>query len=249
MTVMRNILALLAAAFVALAPATAPAQFAEQQSYVVGTGTANAPAASFPNANTLADLIGVPLKVLINTTNTSAAQLTVNSFSATNIYKATSGGLGLLTGGELQAGQVAMFIYDGTQFELVSASNNAGVNQGCQFYNLKIVNDSGTPNTSIDITVDGATLIVPATRQGVFVGSQSLVLNTTTGTSTSTANGMDGEARGNNNAVFLYAIFNGTTFAGLGSLSATAPTLVERAAPACDSVAEVERAVTARPRA
>jgi hypothetical protein len=206
--------------------ATAQAQFSEQSSYVVGTGTANAQAASFPNATTIADIVGVPLRVQAGATNTAAATLTVNSFSAQNILKPVGNGLGALTGGEIQSGQVFMVVWDGTQFELISSINNATVNQGCQFYNLLITNDGSGVNTNIGITFDGATLIVPTSRVGAFVtiASPPIVINTTTGTGTSAANGMDGEARGNNNFVSVWVIYNGTTVAGLGSL-AVPPTL------------------------
>jgi hypothetical protein len=201
--------------------ATANAQFAEQQSYVVGAGTANAQTASFPNATTIADILGVPLRIQAGATNTAGTTLTVNSFSAQNILKPVGNGLGALTGNEIISGQVFSVVWDGTQFELISAVNNAGVNQGCQFYNLQVTNDAGTPNTSIDITFDGATVVVPTSRVGAFVtiASPPLVLNTTTGTVTSTANGMDGEARGSNTFVSIWVIFNGTTVASLGSLA------------------------------
>lgn len=59
---------------------------------------------------------------------------------------------------------------------------------------LKITNDVSTPNTKIDITASSAVLI-NSTGGGVFVSPVSVTIDLTTGTVTSTAGGMDGEAR------------------------------------------------------
>ena len=97
----------------------------------------------------------------------------------------------------------------------------------CGFTGLVIFPDGGTPNTSLDVFYDSSVLINPTGNVPIFVGIKSFVIDTTNGTVTSTANGMDGEARGNNNWVTVWGISNGTTWAGLGSLNAppTGPTL------------------------
>ena len=90
--------------------------------------------------------------------------------------------------------------------------------------NLKVVNNTATPSTKIDITADRA---VPITTTGgsIFHNAVSITIDLTTGTVTSAANGMDGAARPTSNWVYLWLISNGTTIAGLGSSSSTAPTL------------------------
>jgi hypothetical protein len=94
--------------------------FGEQQSYVVGAGSANAQTASFPNATTIADLLGVPLRIQAGATNTAGMTLTVNSFSAQNVLRQSGGGLIALAPGNVISGQVFFVVWDGTQFELTN---------------------------------------------------------------------------------------------------------------------------------
>jgi hypothetical protein len=107
----------------AFLPTEGKAQFASQQEYVVGAGSANAQTASYPNATTLADLLGVPLRIQAGATNTNAVTLTVNSFSAQNVFKPIGRGLGGLAPGDIQSGQIFVAVWDGTQFELISTTN------------------------------------------------------------------------------------------------------------------------------
>ena len=81
---------------------------------------------------------------------------------------------------------------------------------------LKVTNDSGTPNTKIDITALAATM-VNTSGTSLRATAVSVVIDLTTGTSTSTANGMDGEARGTSAWIYTYLINNGTTTAGLAT--------------------------------
>lgn len=90
---------------------------------------------------------------------------------------------------------------------------NAGPINGA-VQGLKVTNDSGTPSTKIDITAVAATMV---NTSGTSVRSLavSIVIDLTTGTSTSAANGMDGEARGTSAWLYCYLISNGTTTSGL----------------------------------
>lgn len=58
--------------------------------------------------------------------NTGAATVNVNSLGAKNIYRRTSSGVAALAGGEIRSGDVVELIYDGTQFQLVSAHRIEG---------------------------------------------------------------------------------------------------------------------------
>lgn len=112
--------ALALAAVLVLAPPAA-AQFAAQQTYVAtSAGTANAITLTLPNVSALADLVGVPIRVKMGTTNDAAATLQVNSLAATAINKPTTAGLAALSGGEIVSGQASVFMYNGTIFELLS---------------------------------------------------------------------------------------------------------------------------------
>ena len=80
---------------------------------------------------------------------------------------------------------------------------------------LVVTNDSGTPNTKVDITG----IAVAMTNLPNMQVSQpvSVTVDLTTGTSTATANGMDGEARGTSAWIYLYLIGNGVTLSGLAT--------------------------------
>ena len=90
---------------------------------------------------------------------------------------------------------------------------------------LTITNNAGTPNTQIDIA--GVAVMISAANYGVKQAS-SFTIDLTQGTVTSTANGMDGEAVPANGWLYLYAISNGASAAGLATTAnpvTTAPTL------------------------
>jgi hypothetical protein len=91
---------------------------------------------------------------------------------------------------------------------------------------LGMGNNSGTPNTNVDIVATQAVLINPTGNVPLLVSSVSLTCNTTTGgAGTSTANGMDGTARGNSAWYHFFIISDGTTTASLCSSSPTAPSM------------------------
>lgn len=83
---------------------------------------------------------------------------------------------------------------------------------------LKVVNNSSTPSTKITITALLA-MLVTSTGVATRVASASVTIDLTTGTSVSAANGMDGEARGTSAWIYCYLINNGTTTAGLATLT------------------------------
>lgn len=89
---------------------------------------------------------------------------------------------------------------------------------------LTIQNDSGTPNTKIDVAAADL-VMVNSSGYGVKASGVSFVIDLTTGTATSTPNGLDGEGIPANGWIYLWAIGNGATTAGLASTSSTAPTL------------------------
>lgn len=92
---------------------------------------------------------------------------------------------------------------------------------------LKIVNDSSTPSTKIDISAVAATMVT-STGTSIRATGVLLTLDLTAGTSSAAANGMDGEARGTSAWIYLYLINNGTTTATLATKTSPlsgAPTL------------------------
>lgn len=72
-------------------------------------------------------LIGVPIVFMANTVNTGASTLNINSLGVKNIKKQGSSALVDLEDGDIQASQLNIVIYDGTQFQLVSSVVNQSV--------------------------------------------------------------------------------------------------------------------------
>ena len=95
----------------------------QQETYVYGadSGTANTYAVTLSPAPSL--VAGSTVTVKIAHTNTGASTLNVNSGGAVAIQK--NGGLALV-GGELQAGGIYEFVYDGTQFQMKGFASQVG---------------------------------------------------------------------------------------------------------------------------
>lgn len=80
--------------------------------------------------------------------------------------------------------------------------------------------------TSVGYVAAQAVMISSTNNLPIYATSISGTINLTTGgAGTSTADGMDGTARAASNFTYIHLINNGTTTAGLGSASATAPAL------------------------
>lgn len=89
---------------------------------------------------------------------------------------------------------------------------------GASLQGLKTKNNSGTPNTKIDISAVSAGM-VNGSGTSVYATGVAVTIDLTTGTSTAAANGMDGEARGTSAWLYLYLISNGSVTAGLATLT------------------------------
>jgi hypothetical protein len=103
------------------------------------------------------------------------------------------------------------------------ATGNATVAQAplCGANHLVILNNTGTPNTEINITADSAVMINPTGNLPFYTTSVSVTINDTT----NGANGLDTGSLANNTFYFHYLISNGSTVAGLDSLSSSSPTM------------------------
>ena len=94
----------------------AGAQFPDQTNYIVSSGgTANAQTLVVPN------YVGPVVIGLMSFTNTETMTLNVNGTGTKIVKKRSPVGLVALMGGEVVAGQISEFLYDGTQYELLSA--------------------------------------------------------------------------------------------------------------------------------
>jgi hypothetical protein len=86
--------------------------------------------------------------------------------------------------------------------------------------NLIITNNSGTPNSQIDIDADE--IILKDTDGRAYLAE---AVNLTANIAASGANGLDTGAEANSTWYYVWVIYNGTNVAGLLSASSTAPTL------------------------
>jgi hypothetical protein len=117
----RTIIAGVVAALAAL-PWAAPAraQFAQQATWGVCAGTANAQTMTLPNVSSYADLVGVTIGCIPANSNTGSATLRVNGLSNTLIKKPSPTGLASLSGGEING--PILYFFDGTQFVIPGAN-------------------------------------------------------------------------------------------------------------------------------
>jgi len=91
------------------------------------TGSANAYVYTPTNSSYPTALVsGETYCFIASFANTGAATINVNSLGAKNIYYPGASGLTALTGGEIEIGQPVLIIYDGTQFDMISAAANGG---------------------------------------------------------------------------------------------------------------------------
>lgn len=91
----------------ALIGAPARAQFVDQQSYKVTTGSANAYAIQLPNVSSMQQIVGVLIKFTPNFSNTGAATISVNGLTPVAILKPTQSSPAALSGGEIVASPTA----------------------------------------------------------------------------------------------------------------------------------------------
>ncbi|MCE5274869.1 MAG: tail fiber protein [Deltaproteobacteria bacterium] len=93
--------------------------------YAAATGSANVYAVTLSPALS-AYVTGMPISFLANFTNTGPATLNVNGLGAKSIQHHSLA----LDAGDIQGGQIATVIYDGTGFQMVNAKRSAQVPAG-----------------------------------------------------------------------------------------------------------------------
>src|ERR1019366_1284612 len=156
-------------------------------------------------------------------TNTGSTTINPSGFGAISVVKSTTAGPVSLVGGEIvQSNQISVvYSASANTFTILnppiqSASGNTA--PLCGTSGLKIVN-GGSPSSIISVTANSAVMV----SSSGLVQSRNTIsltgLNITTGTSTSTANGMDGEAPGTSAWIYIWLIDNGSATAALTSLA------------------------------
>ena len=101
--------------------------YAQQAPKMLYTGgSANALTVSIPNINALSNIVNVVLTCFPSTTNTGPTSLSINGYSAVQIYKPTPAGRIQLTGSEIVNGVPFQCYYDGYLVNLVSPVLSSG---------------------------------------------------------------------------------------------------------------------------
>jgi hypothetical protein len=286
------------------------------------TGSANTYVVASTQPTGFALVRGSSVLFAPNTVNTTASTLAVGGTTATNIFRQSPNGPQALTGGELQPGQLAWAVYDGTQYQLMGSGSQFGgfgpvlgvsaatvtdlglvpthnvnisgatpitgfgssASTSFPVYNLSFaagvqltnnatslilpggnnittqVNDTATANylgsgnwlvsdysrangttvvnsipncgfNNLVMSNNAASTINWAYGSAVLISAAGIPVSTLAQSGSIAINvsgmpgGMDGSLPSANTFVFIYAISNGSLWSGLGSLSATGPTL------------------------
>lgn len=202
-------------------PVSAVAQMIHQGfGYATAGGTANAITAA-PSVAPVALAAGMEVAVRIVSNNTGATTLNLSSLGVVSVRKLTAAGYVALTNGDLLAGTVARFTYDASAgFWVLNVPAAPQVVALPGFQNLLITNGGATTNITFTadfvVAVDSNNLSYAKSAFSVTVDC------TTTG-----ANGLDTGALAATTEYHIWAIYNPSTntWAGLASLSPTAPTM------------------------
>ena len=157
---------------------------------------------------------------IATSTNTGTATANVNGTGVKNIFTQSAMGPVALSGGEIVTGNIVYLSYDGTRYQILNPADSVASNQGIpESYGL-IINYPGSTKT-LTVTATAIQMISSMNGSSLTASSPSLTLNgATTG-----ANGLDTGALAANQQYYIWAINNGSTTAGLISLSSTAPTM------------------------
>lgn len=183
------------------------------------------PAASQPAVSGYGLPNPVKFSFIAPATTTGSVTLEILTFGFLPVYtingvQATTGTL--VAGNYYEVTYTTGAIYNSGNGAWVLSSYQPGtglvVVAGSSLRGAKMANNASTPSTQIDISFQQGCL-VSAVGTPAFLGILSATIDLTTGTVTSTANGMDGESRPASGWVYVYAISTGTGMAGLGSLT------------------------------
>lgn len=94
----------------------------QRRAFFTGTvgGTADVITLTLTPAPSAYTDLGIEFKA--SATNTGAVTININGLGAVNVYAVKSGALGALTAGDIVAGVIYRLVYDGTQFQIISAA-------------------------------------------------------------------------------------------------------------------------------
>lgn len=111
---------------------------AQAANYAVDTGAVNAMVITLsPVPASLSDLIGAPIRIKVNVTNTNVTPtLNVNGLGAQNVVTVGAGGIGGISVGGAAATKIIEVVWDGTNFQFqlrVGTASTAMIQAGTDF--------------------------------------------------------------------------------------------------------------------
>ena len=174
---------------------------AQAGNYAADSGTANAYVATLSPAPA-ALTAGLTVRLKIANANTGASTLNVNGLGVVSIKRADGSAV---QAGDMQAGEVAQFVYDGTNFQLTAVSLPSS-----------FPTPVGSPRNLFGKYASGTTATWTADEIVVktALGGQPYVLssfNKTLNMATNGAGGLDTGTIAASNFYYVYAIYNPST--------------------------------------
>lgn len=152
-------------------------------------------------------------------TNTSIATADVNGTGVKNIFISSPSGPVALSGGEITTGNMILLSYDGTQYQIIGNTHSSGSGLAMSS-GLKLKNNVSLPNSRIDVSANSVNML---SASGMTLAKFSIA-NTIDALVNGT-NGLDTGSLSPNTFYYVWEISNGTSTAGLLSLSSTSPTM------------------------
>jgi len=145
--------------------------------YFVDGGTVNAISVTTPAGIGASYNAGLRLQIKLGATNTGPVTINVNGLGGKPLYAMISGALQSPPSGTLVAGQILDVIYDGTQFQLNSASTSAGNNIQSLFAATASSTTFTTASSAVIPNLGWLKVEAMFTVSGITTGTQGMALN------------------------------------------------------------------------
>jgi len=143
--------------------------------YLVDSGSTNTYVVTFPTGEIpVSYSAGLGIAVKLLNTNTGTSTLNVNGLGAISIRVGTSA----ITSGQLVAGTIALFVYDGTYFQLMSGagSGSGAVAGGVMYENYTTLTGNYTLTTGKNAMMAGPLTINTGVVLTIPTGQRLVVL-------------------------------------------------------------------------
>lgn len=180
------------------------------------TGSSNAYVLT-PSVALTAYTTGQGFRALTNFANSGSATLNISSLGAKSIVRYDNSAL---QANDIPSGALIDVVYDGTSFRLVSVVTAAMTKSQGVLFGCTLSNNSGTPNTKVDIAAGYAAADASPYPIMTLSGTATVDLGTN-----GAVNALDTGTIAASTTYHIFLISNGSTVGGLASTSASSPTM------------------------